>query len=157
MVGDILNHLFLTEMPVIMVKISWNVQKIPGTVYVPILLCRATFLEIKKFLAKFPEIKKFLAKFPEIKKFLAKFPEIKKFLAKFPEIKTFLAKFPEIKTFLAKFPEIKSFLAKFPEIRKFSENWHLCYIKNIPSSPSSRPHGAMTISPVQRWPSHFLW
>ena len=48
-----------TDMPVIMVKISWNVQKFPGKLYVPILLYRAKFPEIKKLVAKFPEIMKF--------------------------------------------------------------------------------------------------
>ena len=47
------------EMPVTRVKISWNTQKFPGKTYFPILLYRAKFPEIKKFLAKFPEIQKF--------------------------------------------------------------------------------------------------
>ena len=46
-------------MPVILVKISWNAQKFPGKVYVPILMYMVKFPEIKIFLAKFPEITKF--------------------------------------------------------------------------------------------------
>ena len=43
------------EMPVNMVKISWNAQKNPRKIYFQILLYSEKFPEIKKFLQKFPE------------------------------------------------------------------------------------------------------